>query len=119
VGWDVKCDDMGSWTNNGRKFQKRVPLNEKYYVYRQLYVNVSLPSLKKLILYLKTEKEMFRYVFSNYVFSEGETEVIVKPHGHSKKGNQKPYKRTVPSTVSLVKSRAAKPREIISQQKKV
>lgn len=115
--WDVKCDEMGSWINKGRKRQTRESLNGKYNpeynVYRQFYVNASLPALKKSMVYLMTGKEMFRYVFIQYVFSEGETKVVVKPHGHSKKGNQRPFKRTMPSTVSLVKSSTAKPREIM------
>ena len=72
--WDVKCDDMGSWANQGRKTFKKGKMDDDYNVYRQSYFNANLPSFKKYLVYLANDNgETYRYLFLQYVFTEGET----------------------------------------------
>lgn len=113
--WDIKCDDMGSWTNQGRKHFKKGSMDDNYDVYRQSYCNANLPSLKKFLVYLKNGSgASFRYMFVQYVFTDGETALNLKPHGNSKIGNQKqPYKRTMPSTMKAIREEDSKPREVM------
>ena len=83
--WDVKCDDMGSWANQGRKTFKKGKMDNDYNVYRQSYFNANLPSLKKYLVYLTNDnEETYRYLFLQYVFTEGETAVHIQSHGNSK-----------------------------------
>ena len=68
--WDVKCDDMGSWANQGRKTFKKGKMDDDYNVYRQSYFNANLPSLKKYLVYLANHNgETYRYLFLQYVFT--------------------------------------------------
>lgn len=112
--WDIKCDDMGSWKNNGRKRSKTGVPGMAHDVYRQFYSNSTVPSVKKSLVYLQCGGNLFRYVAIQYVFSEKETTIDPKPHGLTKnKDKDKGYKRTMPSTIAAIKSSTAKPREII------
>ena len=52
--WDIKCNDMGSWTNEGRK--PMGTMADKYDTYRQSYKPGDLPSLKKSLIYLLNAK---------------------------------------------------------------
>jgi hypothetical protein len=53
--WDIKSDDMGSWTNQGRKKFKKGSMAEKYDIYWQSFTHGDLPSLKKYLVYLQDE----------------------------------------------------------------
>ena len=53
--WDIKSDDMGSWTNQGRKKFKKGTMAEEYDTYRQSYTHCDLTSLKKYLVYLQDE----------------------------------------------------------------
>ena len=110
--WDVKCDDMGSWTNQGRKNFKKGTLTNHYDTYRQSYTNATLPSLKKYFIYLQNEDTHYRYMFVQYVFTAGECQLTLRPHGNTRK-DQKPYKRTMASTMKAIKDEKAKPREVM------
>ena len=110
--WDVKCDDMGSWTNQGRKNFKKGTLTNHYDTYRQSYTNATLPSLKKYFIYLQNEDTHHRYMFVQYVFTAGESQLTLRPHGNTRK-DQKPYKRTMASTMKAIKDEKAKPREVM------
>ena len=55
--WDVKCDDMGSWANQGRKTFKKGKPDDDYNVYRQSYFNANLPSLKKYLVYVPCKRQ--------------------------------------------------------------
>lgn len=48
------------------------------------------------------------------VFTEGETEVTLRPHG-STKNDQRPYKRTMASTIKAIRAKDAKPWEIMHE----
>lgn len=120
---DIKCDDLGAWTCTGSKkfaysinetgnirkedetdksFEETVSV---YNVQRQFYSNKSMPSLRKTII---TARDAISTVpkdlaFIQYVFTGGEGEVIVKSHGNSKNPRCSAYKRTMKSTVSMIK----------------
>ena len=53
-------------------------------------------------------------MYVQYVFTEGETKVILRPHG-SVKNSQQPYKRTMASTIRVTQEKDAKPREIMHE----
>ena len=113
--WDVKCDDMGSWANQGRKTFKKGKMDDDYNVYRQSYFNANLPSLKKYLVYLANDNgETYRYMFLQYVFTEGETAVHIQSHGNSKRSSShKEYKQTMPSTMEAIREGKGIPREIM------
>ena len=113
--WDVKCDDMGSWANQGRKTFKKGKMDDDYNVYRQSYFNANLPSLKKYLVYLANDNgETYRYLFLQYVFTEGETAVHIQSHGNSKQSSShKEYKQTMPSTMEAIREGKGIPREIM------
>ena len=74
---------MGSWANQGRKTFKKGKMDDDYNVYRQSYFNANLPSLKKFLVYLANDSgETYRYLFLQYVFTEGETAVHIQSHGN-------------------------------------
>lgn len=53
-------------------------------------------------------------MYVQYVFTEGETKVTLRPHG-SAKNSQQPYKRTMASTIRAIREKDAKPREIMHE----
>ena len=109
--WDIKCDEMGSWTNQGRKHFKTGTMADKYDTYRQSYTHADLPTLKKYLIYLLNAKgDPFRYI--QYVFPEGEMQLTLRPHGNAKK-DHRPYKRTMSRTITAIREEEAKPREIM------
>ena len=110
--WDIKCDDMGSWTNQGRKNFKKGTLTNDYDMYRQSYTHADLPSLKKYLIYLQNDDVQCRYMFVQYVFTDGETQLTLRPHGNTKQ-DQRPYKRTMPSTMKAIKDEKAQPGEVM------
>jgi hypothetical protein len=74
--WDIKCDDMGWWTNQGRK--PMGTMADKYDTYRQSYTHSDLPSLKKWM-----PKGPYRYMYVQYVFSEGTRQLTLKALMHA------------------------------------
>ena len=113
--WDIKCDDMGSWSNQGRKNFKKGTIDDHFNVYRQSYCHGSLTSLKKYLVYLSNNKgDTYRYMFVQYVFTECETTLHLPPHGNAKHSpSQSVYRRMMPSTVEAIRSVQAKLREIM------
>ena len=53
-------------------------------------------------------------MFVQYVFTGGETQVTLRPHG-SAKNDQRPYKRTMASTLKAIRSKDVKPREVMHE----
>lgn len=101
---DIKSDDLGAWECNGsKKFvyslddvgrlhkqsnTDEIPSNHSIYeIQRQYFINKSLPSLKKIFAVARNQKTTItkEVVFVQYIFTDGEQEVIVKPHGNSSK----------------------------------
>ena len=127
---DLKCDDMDAWSAKGKNsswFREddsgdareiSVPdedASSLQKVFRQHYVNDSLPSLKKVIITVESSSKPHRYALVQFIFTEGEQKFVMKPHGNFKRGEgriQKPYRRTMKSTKELVKGSQGKPREI-------
>ncbi|XP_028417142.1 uncharacterized protein LOC114541416 [Dendronephthya gigantea] len=112
--WDVKSDDMGSWTNQGRKRFKNGTIAENYDTYRQSYTHADLTSLKKYLIYLENANSLYRYMYVQYVFTQGETQVTLRPHG-SARNDKRPYKRTMASTIRSIREKDAKPRKIMHE----
>lgn len=127
---DLKCDELGSWSCTGVKtdiFKKKntkvkkvsktdTKKSDRYKFTRRYYVNDSLKSLKKTITTAEDCKDNlpYRFVFVQYMFLQGEQTVTVMPHGNSK--DNKPYKRTMKSTLGQIKADVEKcvdPRKVI------
>ena len=90
-------------------------MDDDYNVYRQSYFNANLPSLKKYLVYLANDNgETYRYMFLQYVFTEGETAVHIHPHGNSKRSSShKEYKQTMPSNMEAIREGKGIPRQIM------
>ncbi|CAB4029271.1 Hypothetical predicted protein [Paramuricea clavata] len=131
---DIKCDDLGGWTVTGSKkflyekkqsnvqkisIEENVSGRSVFLLRRLFYKNISLPSLRKSIVTAENlnTKEQLDLAFVQYIFTEGEQRVHVKPHGNSnnKTKESKPYKRTMQSTKDLVQAKLAKhsPRKVV------
>lgn len=80
--------------------------------YRQSYTHADLPSLKKYLIYLQNDNVQCRYMFVQYVFMDWETQLTLRPHGNTKQ-DQRPYKRTMSSTMKAIKEEKAKPQEVM------
>ncbi len=121
----IKCDDLGAWTCTGsKKFiysvdetgsfkKKHEEAQDKFYrenvraysVQRLFYTNKSMPSLRKTVI---TARDAISTVprdlaFIQYVFTDGEREVLVKCHGNAKKERCSAYMRTMKSTMDMIK----------------
>ena len=61
------------------------------------------------------EKQNQRCALVQYIFTKGEQKVVRRPHGNSKQ-NQRPYKRTMKSTIEKIKTEVQKsdPRKVVS-----
>ena len=131
---DVKCDDLGAWLCTGsHKFlystdetgichkleeQSDCPPNHVLYiVQRQFFSNKSLPSLRKSIINARqaTSTSHQDLEVIQYIFTEGEQEVIVKSHGNSKRTGSRAFKRTMQSTRDFVREKLKElpPRKVI------
>ncbi len=76
-----------------------------YSVQRLFYSNKSMPSLQKTVI---TARDAISTVprdlaFIQYVFTDGEREVLVKCHGNAKKERCSAYTRTMKSTMDMIK----------------
>ena len=119
---DMKCDDLGAWLCTGSKkmkylmvpsgkvtkVEKREVSDEQcseYIIQRQFFTNKSMPSLRKTIVTAREEEStiMKDLVFIQYIFGEGEQEVNVQLHGNAKSSRCGPFKRTMKSTINLIK----------------
>ena len=84
-------------------------------MFRQHYVNDSLPSLKKVIITVESSGKPDRYAHIQFIFSEGEQKDVIKPNGSFKRGEgriQKPYQRNKKSMKELVKGSQGMPHKM-------
>ena len=122
-GEDIRCDDMGAWTYTGSKaFSYYIDEDgnvhkgdnsedhKQYQLSRQFFKNKSLPSLRKVIITAQnlTSKIANDLCFIQYIFRDGEQNVVVQAHGNKKKldsANVRSYKRTMKSTKDLIEEK--------------
>ena len=121
-GEDMRCDDMGAWlctgskrfdysVDNEGKINRETELanqsqEKPYQLNRQFFKNKSAPSVRKIIatVYNKISQMAKDLTFIQYIFEEGEEEIVVKPHGNAKTKDygSSGYKRTMKSTKDLI-----------------
>ena len=131
---DLKCDDLGAWLCTGSKKylyskddsgmchkleeQDDCPPNHVLYiVQRQFFTNKSLASLRKSIITARqaTSTSPQDVAVIQYIFTDGEQEVIVNSHGNSKATGSRAFKRTMQSTRDFVREKLKElpPRQVI------
>ena len=119
---DIRCDDMGAWTYTGSKafsyyidedgkvHRGNDSENHKEYQFtRQFFKNKSLPSLRKVIITAQNviSKITSDLCFIQYIFCDGEQDVVVQAHGNKKLDSTgvRGYRRTAKSTKDLIEKK--------------
>ena len=120
-GEDIRCDDMGSWIYTGSKtfsyyldedgkVHRDSENHKEYQLSRQFFKNKSLPSLRKVIITAQNviSKIANDLCFIQYIFSDGEQNVVVQAHGNQKKLDStivRGCRRTMKSTKDLIEEK--------------